>query len=258
MKLRFLIVMIASLAIIASCNDKPDPVKPDPIDPCEGRRNLVPSITIYEGNYMAEKQFLVKDTVLYGNDITFEAPVGFAGYSWRIGSDEREINERTVTFWFPDAVGRVPIMLIVRNPIKCGDYSQEYDTLYSYIYVKNRIDASIVGEYFGAHDDDPLDTFTVSILFGVNLIYKDELFVVNINKGCGDDSPISFYKRRLLTDKSVLLEMTSGDLTGKCLFPRGIGYLAENDNDSLIFDYAWGEMEKGDTIRQTFRGRRLK
>lgn len=257
MKKTFLIFIFLSL--ISSCNEKDVPNKPDPIDPCEGRRNLVPSITIYEGNYMAKNQFLVKDTVLHTNDITFEAPEGFAGYSWRIGSDEREINERTVTFWFPqDVVGRLPIVLIVRNPIECGDYSQEYDTLFRHIYFKKRFEASIVGEYFGANDDDPLDTFTVRILYGVNIRFPDLLFVVNINKGCGDHQAIDFYNRFLYTDKAVLIERTSGDLTGKCLFPRGIGYLAENDNDSLIFDYAWGEMEKGDTIRQTFRGRRIK
>ena len=154
-----------------SCNHKDDPVKPKPIDTCEGRRNLVPEIIIYENRAKANSPVLVKDTVLTANDISFEAPEGFSEYSWRIGDDEREFNVRKISFRFLEPWGFLSLRLIVKYPLECFNYPKEYDTLYRSIYIKHLYKAKIMGEYLGAHDDNPNDTFSVRI----KIRYQEEI-----------------------------------------------------------------------------------
>lgn len=113
--------------------------------------------------------------------------------------------------------------------------------------------AKIVGEYLGAHDDNPNDTFRVKI----HRRYQEDLVVENINKGCiGTDT--DGFRKFLMTDKTLLMEVGYDYPSGNCWNPHGFGYLVPTDEDSLIFDYFWGDLYKGDTTWSVFRGRRAK
>lgn len=256
--MKIILIAIFLAVTLQSCIDKDDPVIPIPKDTCEGRQNLVPKILIYEDRGNTKEPFLAtEDTVLTANDITFEAPEGFVSYRWKIGNDEREFNSRKVTFWFHDPWGNLSVRLIVRNPLECFNYPKEYDTIYRNIYIKQWQKAKIIGEYLGANDDNPKDTFTVGIILEKYEPTPTEWYVVNIHRGCGKFSTSS-YKKALITNKRVLIEANTQDAFDECLYPMGIGYLVPGDEDSLIFNYAWGKFDKGDTIKNTFRGRRVK
>ncbi|MCO5250677.1 MAG: hypothetical protein M9949_04560 [Candidatus Kapabacteria bacterium] len=259
MKSYWIILLIILPIILAGCPEKNNPTIPNPKDTCEGKRNLVPEIKIYETNFTVKEPLLVQDTVLVGNDITFVAPPGFSSYKWQIGLDEREFTTEKVTFWFSwdKAYTNLPIRLIVRNPIECFEYTQEYDTVHTSIFLQHKRKAKILGEYFGTNDNNPLDTMTVEIFFQKDEPTSSLWYVKNINRGCGY-FPTSGFKKNLITNKQVIIDMNGSKYEG-CYHTRGEGYLVSTDEDSLIFDYAWGEnIFKGDTIFQTFRGRRIK
>ncbi|MBS4014388.1 MAG: hypothetical protein KGZ97_11635 [Bacteroidetes bacterium] len=177
----FLILLFALIFLTGCPND--DPVKPDP---CAGKKPVSAEIKVMQKviNYIESKdEWIETDTLPISKFVAFEAVGEYQYYEWQILGDTTKYYNRRQTFMFDKVWGELTIRLIVRNQpdTLCFPTDDGLDTAFKKIIVVKREDLAIYGSYYGYHEGNPLDTFTVDIKFeGGNR----GLVMYNINRGC--------------------------------------------------------------------------
>jgi hypothetical protein len=267
MKNLFILVLLLALIILTGCQEKSNPVKPDP---CEGKIPVSAEFHIYEQpGYIPDEWELYDTDTLNTTSILFVA-IGHADeYEWYIGSEI--LNGKSVFRQnFPRGV-KIPIMMIARGvpDTACFPYDDGIDTLMRILYV-NRIMENYVpcifefdlfsGDYTGYNLDNPKDTFTITI----DACYPHRLDIkifrlINLIPNCEiifNPGVVSYngYRRWLFGISSGYYE---------CLTPRGIAKIYGRNNDSIRIEYkiqqapGWEYFHK-ERINKEFIGVRVK
>ena len=161
--LKFLFSFCILILVLHSCG------KDEVENPCCGKKPVTANFTITETRgfplWLIEKfEPYDTDTLMFG-DAVFTATERAANYTWLIGTEV--LHDKVVQrSGFP--LGQtVPITLIVeKTPNLSGCFPDDdgRDTVTRYLYkAESNCESVIQGEYFGALESNPQDTFTVFI-----------------------------------------------------------------------------------------------
>ncbi len=247
------IILFATLIFLTGCpND--DPVKPDP---CAGKKPVTAEIKVMQKviNYIENiDEWIETDTVPISKFVAFEAVGEYQYYEWQILGDTTKYYNRRQTFMFDKVWGELTIRLIVRKQpdTLCFPTDDGLDTAFKKIIVVKREDLAIYGSYFGYHEGNSLDTFTVDIKFeGGNR----GLVIYNINRGCRIPIEVEPFAAYINLDYcnyyfNFIGEFFSYFVYG-CEAPIGSGIL-DISNNKISIDYESGP--KNDRKKYKFVG----
>jgi hypothetical protein len=220
------VLLIVGLLIQPGC-DHHDP------NPCVGQIMTKAGFSIKESLSIVDMDtLLLADTVLTFNPIVFEADSTYASCEWSIGTDPRTFNTKKVVLSFDEPVGRISIRLIAKwTPNKCFMRDNGIDTVTKYLTIVDRKSNPIFGDYRGADDSSPLDSFDITINHDD---FYDRINLININQGC---YPIdeSIGLRGLYTRMGYkTLLFYSGFYYNSCDNPQGLVRITPNGHAAII------------------------
>jgi hypothetical protein len=222
------------LYLLLSC-DTTDP------DPCAGRKPVTAEFEIRAHTFSG---FELPDCDTVANaSISFKAIGDYDSYEWKIGYDDRTFTTKEVSLAFYRFYGDIPIRLIVRSEpnIRCFPEDDGIDTAYRTMTIIDWRELLIYGDWFGRNVNYPNDTFTVNINYTIDYLDDYHIYINNLNKGCYDipDTVGSF-----LTPNIEFAGGYNGfDFDGStwagnnCLAPYGVGWIHEDNYDSITIDY---------------------
>jgi len=216
-----------------SCNGDPDP------DPCEDQIQNFGGFTIGEviTNYGDVDSVIVSDTVLTDNTIQFDADTIYSSYEWKVGDDPRTFNTKTFTLSFTEPYASITVRLIAKwTPNKtCFPNDDDIDTVYRKLTVIDKELNPIFGQYTGALESKPSETYTVGIEAD---FFSSEFLLSNINNGC-EMSNVNIVMAFGYKVMSISEDASHGVYNNGCKNPRGWLYL-DKDNKTLTADYSIG------------------
>ena len=177
LKLLMWLCCIALVGIQSRCKPDPEPVIPEPFDPCAGRQPFKADFDIFDtyGSLMS----LPTDTVA-GFRFIATARDTYATYQWRVGSDSRTFNEKSVSLTLPDqTVGqRIVIRLIAKRKatMTCLKNDNGIDTISKsfvvtmtpddekYQFSGSKYLPAVFGTWEGAALDEPNKVFKIKLV----------------------------------------------------------------------------------------------
>ncbi len=246
----YIISAMCCVVLLSCCSDTTAP------DPCSGSEPVTAHFTMYEGLYNKKAP---ADTVLAWNTVVFAADKKYDSYQWRIGTDARVWSDSLVSLRFEEAIGDVPIRLIVHGKpnTTCFANDDGIDTLTKILHVINRATPRVTGFYHGYNTDAPRDTFTFSLQYLDLGAFGMRYVLNNLNKGCME--PVPDGPNRVLLDVGYrAFQFHSSGWTGRgCDDPEGIAIL-QGDGDSIVVQYSL--VDRSDVFKRipkTFVGKRV-
>lgn len=255
MKVQKLLILLPLVLLLTACPED-DPVKPDP---CEGKKPVTAEFEIIEGSPINKIQLINQDdTVMSINRVTFKAIGNYDSYRWRLIDDPRIFSGQQHVVQFDEPYGKITVELIVQGKpnLQCFPDDDGIDTLYKDIFVKDRFQTSIYGNYKGVNLSNILDTFNVNIFPIKDLENQFRgIAVLNINKGCLDTA---FYKYpEIMWNNSILNFKSNGGFNSinTCLAPSGYCFLDKNNFNKIQIEYSY-KPEKS-FVNDTFIGWRV-
>ncbi|HMQ48926.1 MAG TPA: hypothetical protein PKA00_15755 [Saprospiraceae bacterium] len=155
------------------CTNPQNPICPN-YDPCYG---LIPAFSDFVildsvlsyGNADTSLSFIA-DTLMEGYRAYFAAKnrENIERYEWKIGSDPRTFEGPHLELDFYDFEGNVTVRLVThaKNKNDCLNASELTDTAYQDFTVVDLgyYGSPIFGEYLGANEDNPAETYTVTLI----------------------------------------------------------------------------------------------
>ncbi|MCO5252335.1 MAG: hypothetical protein M9949_13085 [Candidatus Kapabacteria bacterium] len=231
------IILLAALFFLTGCpND--DPVKPDP---CAGKKPVTAEIKIMQEvrNADTASNWIETDTISIDKLVIFESLENYDFYEWQILGDTTRYYKRRQSFRFYEPWGELTVRLIVRSQpdTLCFPTDDGIDTAFKKILVVKKEDLALNGSYLGYHESNPLDTFTVDIVFeGGNR----GMVIYNINRGCFVPKTVEVLQTYMFVDYSNHYISFKGNV-GEfgCELPSGRGVLDISSN-TIVIDYESG------------------
>lgn len=187
-KVFYLVALAVGMVFVMSgCKDCDDPSDPDcgNYDPCFGKEEFKPHFKMYDaikhwsGELFAypvqppvqpyfTNYILTEGDTLLTNGVIFIAPEGYDSVWWLIGAEASYRQGKGIGIYFEDEYPEnLPIIMVgKRKPNKaCFPNEQAIDTVRRFLTLKPRTDTKVTGQWIGAYDTHPNDSFEINIRF---------------------------------------------------------------------------------------------
>ena len=228
------LLILLSILLFVSCSST------DP-DPCAGKKPVTAEFEIRAHTFSG---FELPDCDTVANArISFKAIGDYDSYEWKIGYDDRTFTTKEVSLAFYRFYGDIPIRLIVRSEpnIRCFPDDDGIDTAYRTMTIIDWRELLIYGDWFGRNVNYPNDTFTVNINYTIDYLDDYHIYINNLNKGCYDipDTVGSFLTPNIKFGGGYNgFDFDGSTWAGNgCLAPYGVGWIHEDNYDSITIDY---------------------
>lgn len=149
------------------CDDSTNPECPNYKNPCDGAVEVTAAIEISEQaqSTVYDEIFIIADIVKDDKNIRFRCPIdGAISYTWHLGAEV--IHEQEFVRYFSGFAGQdIPVTLIIQKQpnTSCFPNDDGIDTLTKMLHIVDPCEPSLEGNYRGAWDDMPLDSFEVAL-----------------------------------------------------------------------------------------------
>jgi hypothetical protein len=171
------------MAAWSGCKDCDDPTDPDcgNYDPCFGQQEFVPHFKMYDaishwsgeelalpGSNAINNYIMIEGDTLLTRRVIFIAPEEYDSVWWRIGAEASYRQGKGVRIFFEDLYPEnLPIIMIgKRQPnVACFPNEQAIDTVQRFLTLKPSTDTKVTGQWIGAYDTHPDDSFEINIRF---------------------------------------------------------------------------------------------
>lgn len=266
--LLFLFAIVVALCLTQckqECTDNTNPDCPNycpsvVIDPCAELHSTSAAFIIEQRSAAAEGYIYRETSRVMGSNlyVRFRALEDSATYTWHLGAEV--IATREFERVFPvDLIGQtISVMLVVqREPnLACFPNDNGIDTLVKQFQVISRCDLDIHSTFRGAWDDNPLDSFIISIPI------RDTLW-----DGTGGNTPCDSPSVVNIEHNGDSCDVETNSFTnnylrfgaGGCSSATGEAFYTENDGSVLIAYQLAPDFPAPleDWIWHYFRGRRI-
>lgn len=171
-----------------------DETNPDCVnyDPCAGKEEFKPHFKMYDaishwsgerlslpGSNAINNYIMIEGDTLLTTRVFFIAPEEYDSVWWLIGAEANFRKGKGIQIYFEDEYPEnLPIIMIgKRTPNKaCFPNEQAIDTVRRYLTLLPRTTTKVIGQWVGAYDTHPLDSFEINIRFP-----KGETYSVTID-----------------------------------------------------------------------------